>query len=461
MYHSEPEHSAASAPLRRIIGAPTALLIGMGVAIGSGIFRTPGEVAGQLGTPGWILAAWTIGGAVALMQALVTAELATRFPRAGGEYVYLREAYGEFVAFFFGWAYTVFILGGAAALLGRAFGDFTCELFEVDPQWAGRFGMPAIVLVAAVNALGLRIGAGVQNALTVLKAAALLALIGAAFLWGGSATGPAVVAAASMPSSIPATTSAPVGGLALMGVFIAAMLSVHWSYDGGTDAVKMAEEIRDVRRALPRALIGCAVTLTLLYVGVNAAMLWVVPADQMSGYASVPGEVMRRLFGPVGRTVMLATVMVVCLGALNSMLLSAIRVTWALARDGLAFRFMARMSDAQAPVWALAVVTGIAGVAVFWRRFEELLGIYYFASAILFGLAYASLILFRRRESAFPETVYRCPAGPVLAVILIAIQFAIAARTGITQPGDVLRTTLALAALALLYRLRKTGLAAP
>ncbi|MCH7871589.1 MAG: amino acid permease, partial [Planctomycetes bacterium] len=123
---------ATARPLKRIIGTPTALLLGMGVAIGSGIFRTPGEVAGYLQSPWIIMLAWLLGGSVTLAQGMITAELSTRFPKAGGEYVYLREAFGEFAAFFFGWSYTIFILGGAAATIGRAFGDFGCDLFAIS-----------------------------------------------------------------------------------------------------------------------------------------------------------------------------------------------------------------------------------------------------------------------------------------------------------------------------------------
>jgi APA family basic amino acid/polyamine antiporter len=429
------------ATLRRILGTPTTWLLGIGVAAGSGIFRTPGDVAGALYAPWLIAAAWALGGLVALSQGLVSAELATRFPRAGGEYVYLREAYGEFVAFFFGWAYTVFVIGGSSAAIAAAFGDFGSELLwpeDVDQTRSGWLAAAAILAVTVVNALGLRVGAATQNVLTVMKIAAMLGVV--------------VVGFVASPSVAPQVGggSGGVAAVTLSG-FLFALLAVFWSYSGSSDPVKMAEEIRDVRRAMPRALIGAAVSLTVVYVLFNLALLKVVPANQMADLRFVPGEMMARVFGPAGRTTMLAVAMLVCLAALSSAVLATIRVTYALARDGLAFRIMSRMSAAQAPVPALIFVGAFAIALVLIRSFEQIVGIYYFASAILFGLAYASLIVFRRREPALPPHVFRCPLGPLQSVLLIAIYLALAVNVACNSPRDVLGALAMFALVAALY----------
>lgn len=430
------------APLRRILGTPTALLIGMGVAIGSGIFRTPGDVAGPLGSS-WLTAlVWALGGFIMLLQGMVTAELATRFPQAGGEYVYLREAYGEFVAFFFGWAYTVFVIGGGAATIALAFGDFTCNLIGLDQaatdRYSGLFATTAIALVTGVNAIGLRAGAGTQNLLTSLKIVSLVAIVVAGFAFSSRAVMPATTEAAAPPSLT-------------AGTFLAALLAVLWSYDGTTESVKMAEEIKDVRRALPFAVIGSAVALTVLYVAVNLALMRVVPPSEMAGLESVPGEAMSRLFGATGRTAILVVAMLVCLGSLSSTILATIRVTFALARDGLTFRCMARMSRSQAPVPALVVVAVFSTLLVLNRNFQQVLDIYFFASAFLFGLAYASLIVFRRREAEFPAHVYHCPFGVLQAILLVVIHLAIAVNIAIGSPRDAVYTAVLLAVFGALY----------
>ena len=425
-------------PLKRILGTPTALLIGMGVAIGSGIFRTPGDVADRLHTPGIITLAWILGGVVVLIQGMVTAELATRFPRAGGEYVFLREAYGKFVAFFFGWAYTVFVIGGGAAMIALAFGDFACDLLDANTEWSGPLAASAIVIVIAVNALGLRAGAGAQNVITCIKIPALLCVAVLGFAFGAAA------------DALPIEPVHAAGGSAV-GLFIGAMLPILWTYNGTTDAVKMAEEIKEVRRTLPLALIGSAVVLTVVYVAFNVALMRVMPPGEMAGLASVPGEAMGRLFGPTARDAILVMAMLVCLGSLSSTVLATIRVTFALARDGLTFRFMSRMSKAQAPVPALIVAGGFAVVLVMNRNFGEVLNIYFLASAVLFGLSYASLIVFRLRDHTRCPLIFRCPFGIALAVILILIQLALAISIALENPVDAGYTALMLAVLALLY----------
>ncbi len=439
----------ATKPLRRILGAPTALFIGMGVAIGSGIFRTPGSVAENLHTPGLILLAWVFGGMFVLMSGMVTAELATRFPQAGGEYVFLREAYGRFVAFFFGWAYTIFIIGGGAASIAAAFGDFGCELFAINAaRWSGPLAAGAIVAVTTINALGLRTGAAAQNVLTGLKIAALATVIVIGLARG---TQPINIMTATETASRANEGGFSLGGTVGVFAMLTAVVPILWAYDGTTDSVKMAEEIKDVRRALPRALIGSALALTTLYVLFNVALMRILPPDEMVGLDSVPGEAMRRIFGKTGGQAMNLVAMLVCLGSLSSTTLATIRVTFALARDGLAFRSLAKMSDSQAPIPALIVVSGFSLILVLTHRFTDVLKVYFLASAVLFGLSYASLIVLRLREKEFPKDVFRCPAGMLLAAILIVIQLAFAANIFYEDQKRAAYTLGLLAAIALFY----------
>jgi len=430
------------ARLRRLLGAWTALFVGLGIAIGSGIFRVPGVVAGALHAPGWIVLVWVLCGAVNLMQGLVTAELVTRYPKAGGEYVYLREAYGEFAAFFFGWGFTIFVVGGGAAIIAAALGDFAVELWRLDAAWSRYTAAMAIALVTGINAIGLRVGATVQNILTVLKVSALVVVIVAGIGWGRSPLASGSTGVAS-------------GGLVGMSAILTGFMAALWPYMGTTDAAMLAEEVKDVRRAMPRALVASSLTLTVFYVLFNLALLHVVPAAQMGGLDSVPGEAMARLVGAWGRTAMLVVAILVCLSTLSSTLLATIRVTFALARDGLAFRFLGRMSKGQTPVAALLVVGAVAGVLVLKRDFREVLSIYFLASAVLFGLTYASLIVFRLRETEVPRDVFRCPFGIVLALLLIALEVALALHIIVTDRDDAVGTLKVLAALGAAYFLWK------
>ncbi len=421
------------------------------MAVGSGIFRTPGEIATELSSPLLMVAVWLFGGFFVVAAGLVTAELATRFPEAGGEYVYLREAYGSLCAFVFGWGYSVFILGGGAAIIAVAFGEAVSELVSIDVAHANMIGVAAIAVVTGVNCLGLRAGAGSQNVLTAVKVLALMTVAGVALLLGRSDIH------WSAPVHLAAGRSSPVVA------FIAALPSVLWAYDGSTDAAKMAEEMRDVRRDLPRALVGSGLLLTALYVLVNLAFLRTMTPEEMSGTRFVANEVMQRLFGDAGRTVMVVLNVLLFGGCLSSTVLAAVRVPFALARDGLAPSALGTMSRRQSPVTALIAVGAVAALFTAYRGFTEILSIYFLAAAVLFGLAYASLIVFRVRDAragrAFPAEAFRCPAGPALALFLIAVQIAMASLIVVESvaaraPGrlpDSVYTLLLLAGFGVFY----------
>ncbi len=438
-----PVHNPASSrsALRRLIGGTTALCIGLGVAIGSGIFRVPGDVAGQLGSPLPILLAWLAGGLITLAAGLVTAELATRFPEAGGEYVFLREAYGRFWAFFFGWSYTIFVVGGGAATIAVVIGEAGCQLLGWPRAWAAGVSSAVIVIVAALNAIGLRVGAGTQNVLSALKVLVLLAVAALAFVPARSDSVP------------PEVTSAPAGAGLLL-AFAVALRQVLWCYDGTTDSVKMAEEIRDVRRALPRALIGSAILLTAVYVAINAAFLFAFSPREMAASKFVAGDLVLRAIGPAGQRVMSAVTVIVCVGSLASTTLATIRVTFALARDGLAFGGLARMSAAQSPVNALAAVALVSVLFVVSGSFEQVLAIYSFAAAVLFSLAYGSLLVVRardRRHGVDRRGVFECPAGGFVAVLLIIVQAAVALGAAWSHPRGAIGSLVLFVAVALLY----------
>ncbi len=442
--------SGGTATLRRMLGPISVACVGVGGAIGSGIFATPGEAAKYLHAPWLILSVWVLAGFITLLQSFVTAELATRFPRAGGEYQYLKEAYGNFAAFFFGWSFTIFIVGGGGGTIAAAFGEFVAELFVMDQPWAQpAFGCCAILAVTVINALGLRTGAVTLNVLTLLKTAALLAI----------AVGVVVVAGRLTPVAPREAVQTVDHARPFVEAYLLALMPAFWAYTGATDSAKLAEETRDVKRALPLALIMTVAILTTVYCLYNYALLCAVSPQEMAGQRSVPALIFRRVNGyPVNDLVLIASALI-CLGAISSVFLANVRVTYALARDGLTFRFLGKMSGRQAPVASIAVGGALACAFVLNRRFGEILKIYFLASAVLFGLTYLSLIGFRLRDrragSGWPTGVFKTPAGYLVAIVLIAIEFAIAAGivTSDIREGsrDSLWTAGLLAALALLY----------
>lgn len=445
---AQPSHSAGPAPLKRLVGPFTIVCVGVGGAIGSGIFATPGEAALYIRSPWIILALWVVAGFATFLQSLVMAELATRLPRAGGEYQFLKEAYGDFAGFFFGWAFTIFVVGAGGGTIAAAFGEFAASLFALEgrtPQIA--LGCGAVASVVILNALGLRAGAVTQNVLTALKVLALLAM----------AVGAMVVAGRVTPilSVVEPEAAAP---LTLQWLLVA-YLPVFWPYTGATDSAKLAEELRDVQRTMPRALLASAAALTGIYVFFNYALFCALTTSEMAGARSAPALVFAGANLPRLRELILAVSAMICLGSISSVFLANIRVTYALARDGLTFRFLGRMSRAQAPVASLVVGGLLCCVFIANRSFGEILRIYFLGSAALFAMSYASLLVFRRRDRragrGFPVGVFRVPvAGAIVALLIIleaGIAWSIIHADYTAGRPDSLWTLALLAALAILY----------
>ena len=431
--------------LSRLLGSSTVLLVGLGIAIGSGILRTPPLVASELGHPIWVLMAWAFGGFVILVSSLIMSELATRFPESGGEYAWLREAYGPEIAFFFGWGYTIFLAGGGVATIAAAFGDAAYELYGglSHYAWAGI----AVVTVTCVNMLGLSLGAAMQNLLTLGKIGVLLVLALGAIQAGGE-TSNQVFTFPSM-GEWPSATS-----------WVLALPPVIWAYSGSTDSVKLAGEVREPAKSMPKALIGSTVALVVIYLFVNFGLLYGMGLAGLSESKLPAADIAGQLYGDFGGRAVAVALAVVFLGALSSTVLATARVAWALGKDGLGFRALGFMSERQAPVVALSLVGGIAFVFALIRDFEQILGIYFLASALLFGLVYASLIVFRLRErsglsaSDGVTRIYRCPMAFVSVGFMLAVQLSMAVVIAVNAPMDAVGTLGLLAIVPLAYRAR-------
>lgn len=448
------ERGETQGSLRRMLGPISVGCVGIGAAIGSGIFATPHEAAKYLHSPWMILALWIVAGFITFLQTLVTAELATRVPKAGGEYQYLKDAYGPFAGFFFGWSFTLFIVGGGAGTIAALFGDVVAELLRLQAPWASALlGCSAIITVAVVNAVGLRSGAVTQNILTIAKTLSLVGIAIAAVTVSGRLTPAANPGPAVQLSAGPVET------------FFLALLPIFWSYTGATDSAKLAEETRDSSRSLPRALCGSAVLLTVVYLLYNYALFCAASPDEMALHQNVPTYVFARAGFQSAGNVSLAVAALVCLGAISSTILANVRVLFAMARDGLAPKIFAKMSEGQSPAAAIVLATILACSFVINRRFERILRIYFLASALLFGMTYLSLIIIRwkQRRSA-RSNVFRMPFGLPVVVVLVAIEIAIAVniiRGDIRDRSpDSLYTLCVLAGMVVFYVIwRRFGMA--
>ena len=428
--------------LPRRLGPWSTAAVTVGIMIGSGVFRVPAAVAAQTGSPGVMLLVWVVGALVALCGALSLAEVAALFPRAGGMYVYLREAYGPLTAFLFGWLYLIIIPTGAGAI-ALVFAEYLSRLVPLTPGQVRLVAAALIVLLGAAQYRSLRFGAAIQNVSTAAKVLAIVTLTVAAF-----ALGPGVGAWAAGGSIHPVTW----GGFGL------GLVTVLWAYNGWQDVTCLSGEVRDPRRALPRALVGGTLAVAIIYVLANAAYLHVLPLAAIASSPLVAADVAVRLVGPVGAALVAALVCISTFGALNAVLMAIPRVFWAMADDGLFFRFVAAVHPRyRTPHMAITATAVLSVVYLALQTFEQLIEAFILASLPFWALSVASVFVFRRR---LPDAAraYRTPGYPVVPLLFVAAMVMLVANS-LTAHPEATATSLGavLAGVPLYYAWRRKG----
>jgi APA family basic amino acid/polyamine antiporter len=396
--------------LRRDLGLFSATMIAVGGTIGGGIFFAPAEAARALPAGPFILGVWIVGILVALAGALTFAELAAMFPRAGGPYVFLREAFGPLAAFLYGWMLLVSISTGALAAVSVAFAGYLGEWIDLTPL-GGPIGVAVatIALLTAINYLGLRPGAAVQNLLTVAKITGLALLIGGGLLAWQRLGAPAPIAAAPSPR-----TSLSAG-------IATAFVAVLFTVGGWQQMTMVAGEVRDPARRIPLALGLAAAIIGVVYVLVNAVYLGVLGRDGMAASTAVAAETARRI-APLGGEAVTIAAGVSILGIANVILLATPRVLFAMGEDGLFPRAVSGLHRRfAAPSTAVLVIGAWAIVLLVFAGGEvgRLLGAVVFADWIFFGLGAASVFVLRRRygDEHRPYRVWGYPAVPAFFVV--------------------------------------------
>ncbi|MBK8914880.1 MAG: amino acid permease [Phycisphaerales bacterium] len=408
-----------AADLPRRIGFWGGSAIMVGVIIGSGIFKSPTDLARQLDSPWTALLFWLAGGLISLCGALTYAELATMFPRSGGVYVFLREGYGRVVAFTFGWSYLVLVKPFAAGGIAIVFAEYLNPL--IGSEWDPRFATCAVLIgLTAVNSLHVQVGTGAALLMTSLKVGALLAIVVLAVAGGsGSAANFAPVAS----------------GVPLYLAFAPAMAAVLWTYDGWSDVGAVAGEVREPQRRLPRIYICGTLLVTALYLAVNAACMSILPVEAMRSEERIASRVMELLVGPAAATVVTLIVLVSTLGSTHSSIITGARVTFAQARDGLLFRFLGRISPRfGTPIVSLWVQATLACIAVcVLGRFSELIEGFVFVMWIFYGMAAVSVVILRQARPDAPRP-FRCPGYPWIPLAFAACAAAMTVLSILAKP---------------------------
>jgi APA family basic amino acid/polyamine antiporter len=435
MANQEPSGSPG---LVRRLGVWDAVLVTIGSVLGTGIFLTTSDVARALPHAGLILLAWVAGGLLTLAGALTYAELGVLFPRAGGQYHYLKEAYGPLWGFLFGWTCFLVIMCGGIAALAVGFGEYLGfflpffstghELFRLPlgpVTWAvngGQLaGALAIAFLTGVNCVGLREGARLQNVVTLVKIGSIVGLA----LFG--LLGPA-------PARPDFTAPLPGGGL--LAAFGVAMIAVLWSYDGWYGFTPLAGEARDPQRTIPRGLIGGTAVIMVLYVLMNLLYVRVLPVDRMSETGRIGVAAAAVLFGPWGARVISAAVVVSTFGCLSSTILYAARIYLPMAQDGLFFRSLAGVHPRHlVPTACLLAQGGWAIALTFSGTYEQLYTYVVFALFVFHAATGAAVIVLRRTRPDAPRP-YRTWGYPWVPLLFIAWSLVFVANTLVNKPVE-------------------------
>jgi APA family basic amino acid/polyamine antiporter len=409
--------------LVRRLGLFDATMLVMGGIIGSGIFLNPAEVARHVSTPALIVGAWLIGGAIAIAGAFVYAELAARRPEVGGQYAYLRDAWGPMPAFLYGWSLLLVIQSGGMAAVAIIFAHYLVELTHW-PVADGAVAAGALALLTAINCLGVRAGSNVQSGLMVLKILAIAALVLAGLLLAGPAPASAHYAAA--------------GGLG------AALTPVMFAYGGWQTSSFVAGEMRDPRRDLARGVLIGVAGVVLLYTAVAFTCVYVLGPAGLAETRTPATAVMRLALGETGATLIALGIAISALGFLSQGMLTTPRVYFAMAEDGLFFRAVAAVNaNTHAPVVAI-LLQGVAAIVIALSgSYGQILSYVVSVDFIWFGLTGAALFVFRRREGA---AWFQAPGHPVTTGLFVAACATVVAATVFNNLKDSAVGLLILAA---------------
>ncbi len=390
--------------LARRLGAFDATMIVMGGIIGSGIFINPYVVAQQLHTPALIVGAWVAGGVIALLGAFAYAELAALRPEVGGQYAYLRDAYHPSVAFLYGWALLLIVQSGGMAAVASTFARYAISLLGFSiPEWT--IAVFTLLVLTLINCMGVRSGSNTQTALMLLKIAA----IGMLIIAGATVVAPH--AAARAIASTPMSSD-------LLLRFGAAMTPVMFAYGGWQTASFVSGELARPRRDLPIGLLVGIIGVIILYVGVTYICVRALGPDGLAASPTPASAVMRLALGERGARLIAAGIAISTLGFLSQSMLTAPRVYYAMAADGLFFRSVGRISaKTQVPVVAIALQGIVAIVITLSGTYEQILGYVVSTDFIFFGLTGLALFIFRRRQE---PAGFRTPGHPVTTAVFTA-----------------------------------------
>lgn len=438
--------------LTRGIGLIGGMAVNVGNIIGTGVFLKSRVMTCNVDDPWWVLAVWLGGGLLALAGALCYAEICAMIPESGGDYVFMRRAYGRLTSFLFGWTVFAIMKTGSQAALAVGFAIFLnvalggqLDALQLQLPLPGLVlhlsgislvALAVLWLVALANCLSVATSGNTASILTIIKVGMVLAVAVSALLWGHGDW--AHLAASGGAGSCEGVAASARGGFAGVG---AAMLGALWAYDGWNNVAPLSGEVRDPQRNLPRVFLGGMLVVIALYVAVNLAYFYVLTPLQIasvSSTSSVATEVIKTFVGPAAVTLVAVALMFSSIGSLHASVLSNSRVPFAMARDGLFFRSLAKISPrTRVPVRAVMAQAVWASVLALSGSYDTLTDSVIFASWLFYGLTAGSLFIFRR---TLPDAVrsYRAWGYPLVPAVFIVLTIALLVTSFFAAPRQAL-----------------------
>ncbi len=426
------------AQLARRLGLFDATMLVMGGIIGSGIFMNHAVAARHVHTPFLILSVWALGGLIALAAGFIWAELATMRPEVGGQYAYLREAFHPLVAFLYGWGLLLVIQTGGMAAVAVTFARYFLELTKLQMA-DGLVAALALAALTIINCLGVRAGGSLQSFLMVLKILAIVGLVVCGLFTPSQPSntgGIHVLAGGVSQADIGSGLSTSLAFLTTIG---AAMVPVLFAYGGWQTATFVAGEIREPQKNLPRALVIGVSAVVLLYLAVNFVCVRALGPEGLANTTTPASDVMRLALGPVGARLIAAGIAISTLGFLSQSMLTAPRVYFAMAKDGLFFNGVARLSRrSRVPVIAIVMQGVLAAVIALSGKYEQILNYVVSVDFIFFGLTAMCVFIFRRRSKAAHAEgrLARVPGHPLTTAIFIALCWLVVINTVYQKPRN-------------------------
>ncbi len=422
---SESSDDADRTALTRELSLFDALMINVGITLGSAIFIVPAIIIANVGTAFMSGVVWIIAGVLSWFGAVTFAELAVLYPRAGGEYVYLEKAYTRFWGFLYGWTLFSVIQTASIAAVAVAFMTYFDYFVPMSPTILNMSAIGLILILSIWNCISLRTSANTQNSTTVAKLALVAVMVASCFWYGGDG----VNAFRQMVPTDPATRT--VAG------FGAAMVAALWAFDGWVSVTFVGGEVKDPSRALPRALSYSALGLIGIYLLITNGYIYALPVGEMALSERVAADAVENVFGNVGGGLVSLAVVVSCFAALNGFIFTGARVYYAMALDGAFFGWAAKLSARKIPVYAILAQGIWASALVLTGRYDQLFTYVVFTSWLFYMLGAFGVIVLRYREPHRPRP-YRAFGYPGIPIFFAVFAAALLLQTLWDNPRDSL-----------------------